>query len=186
MEKMKSQIKALSKTTGSTWGLPMLQACQVYTAVIWPALTYGAMVWHHPQLTLTTKLSTARITGKLVKQQNKCIQMIASIYKITSLTTVETEVFISSLDLYLDSVISRVVRRIKKSRMICQIKIACTNIRRKLLCHYQNYYVSLIAVAHSKPLPVDWTRSWIAPPIAPANSPQNSIVAWEKREILCH
>ena len=34
MEKMKSQINVLFKTTGSTWGFPMIQACQVYMAVI--------------------------------------------------------------------------------------------------------------------------------------------------------
>jgi hypothetical protein len=123
----------LSKTIDFTWELLMLQACQVYIIVIQPALIYRAIVWHHPQLTPTAKLSTAGIIGKLAKLQNKCIQRIAGIYKKTSLLIVKTEVFILFLDIYLDSVVFQAVKRMKKSGIMHQIKIACTNIRRKLL-----------------------------------------------------
>jgi hypothetical protein len=51
----------------------------------------------------------------------------------TPLSTVEAEMFIPSLNIHLDSVVSQAVKRMKKSGMARQIKIACTNIRRKLL-----------------------------------------------------
>src|SRR5438552_1597138 len=74
MGKMKSQVNALAKTTGSTWGFPLLQARQVYTAVIQPALTYGAIAWHQPQTLAAQKPTSVGIAGKLAKQQNKCLR----------------------------------------------------------------------------------------------------------------
>ena len=116
----------------------MLQACQIYTAVIQPSLTYEVIAWHHLQLLQKTsaKPTSAGITGKLAKQQNKCICLIAGVYKATLTSTVETEVFIPPLDLHLDSVIARAVKRMAENGMACQIETVCTVIRRKL--HYQN------------------------------------------------
>jgi hypothetical protein len=47
-EKAVSQIGALVRTTASTWGASFLRARQVYSAVIRPALAYGAVAWHTP------------------------------------------------------------------------------------------------------------------------------------------
>jgi hypothetical protein len=172
MEKMASQTNALSRTTGSTWGFPMLQARQVYTAVIQPQMS----------TTPPQKSSAAGITRKLAKQQNKCLRLIAGAYKATPLSTVEAEVFIPPLDLHLDSVITRAIKRMEESGMARQIENACMTIRRKLCCQRQNHHVPLTAVAHPKPSPASWTKTWSASasPEIPADNPHNS----EKRELL--
>lgn len=46
--KMITQENALHKLTGSTWGLPLIQARQVYIMVVRPAVTYSAGIWHNP------------------------------------------------------------------------------------------------------------------------------------------
>ena len=114
----------------------MIQAHQVYTAVIQPSLTYRAITWHHPQLAPMVKPTSVGITHKLAKQQNKCICLITGAYKATLVSTVEAEVFIPPLDLHLNSVIAQAVKRMAENGMACQIETACTTIRRKL--HHQN------------------------------------------------
>src|SRR5436190_18179304 len=47
--KMKTQTNALIRITASTWGATFTSARQIYSAVIRPALAYGAAVWHPPQ-----------------------------------------------------------------------------------------------------------------------------------------
>ena len=49
VDKMAIQTNALTRLTGSTWGLPLLQARQVYTMVTRPAMTYAAHAWHQPE-----------------------------------------------------------------------------------------------------------------------------------------
>jgi hypothetical protein len=41
--KMKKQLNALKRTTASTWGFPLSEARKVYTMIIRPVLTYGAI-----------------------------------------------------------------------------------------------------------------------------------------------
>jgi hypothetical protein len=43
LSKMTTHTNALMRLAGSTWGLPMLQARQVYTMVIRPAMAYAAL-----------------------------------------------------------------------------------------------------------------------------------------------
>ena len=47
-KKAATQIGALVRTTASTWGASFLRARQVYTAIVRPALAYGAAIWHNP------------------------------------------------------------------------------------------------------------------------------------------
>src|SRR3989440_8933199 len=182
MQKMKSQINALSKTTGSTWGFPLIQARQVYTAVVRPALTYGAIAWHQPhqQPSLTLKPTRVGITAKLAKQQNTCLRLVTGAYKATPLSTVEAEAYIPPLDLHLDSVVSRALKRMKESGMARQIEAACTVIRRKLRRRGQNRRIPLTAVAHPKPLPADWTQPWTLP----TEDTQGKLQNPAKRELL--
>ena len=46
--KMRTQLRALTCLSTSTWGLPLIQARMVYNMVIRPAMTYGAIAWHQP------------------------------------------------------------------------------------------------------------------------------------------
>ena len=46
--KMKTQTNALIRTTASTWGATFASARQIYSAIVRPALAYGAAIWHPP------------------------------------------------------------------------------------------------------------------------------------------
>ena len=110
----------------------------MYTMMIQLSLIYRVMAWHHPQSSLSMKSTLIEIIDKLVKQQNKCIHLIAGIYKVISMSIVEAEVFISLLNLHLDLVIARAIKRMMANEIACQIEIACIVIRRKLHCQDQN------------------------------------------------
>jgi hypothetical protein len=100
-EKSSAQIGALIRTTASTWGASFLRARQVYSAVVRPALTYGAAIWHTP-----TKGPNGKVQGlaaKLEKIQNKCLRVVAGAYRATPIRSLETETFTPPIDLYLDS-----------------------------------------------------------------------------------
>ena len=44
--KMKTQLRALTCLSASTWGLLLAQAWMMYDMIIWPATIYGAIAWH--------------------------------------------------------------------------------------------------------------------------------------------
>jgi hypothetical protein len=45
---MEPQTYALSRVAASTWGATMEKARQIYLAIIRPAVSYGAALWHRP------------------------------------------------------------------------------------------------------------------------------------------
>src|SRR5438034_11506082 len=96
----------------------MLQVCQMYTIVIQLFLIYKAMIWHHLQSLTLTKSTSVEITDKLVKQQNRCICLITSIYKVISILIVKIEMFILFLNLYLDLIIAWAVKKMAINRII--------------------------------------------------------------------
>src|SRR5271168_4880538 len=64
-KKAAGQLRAMARLTASTWGASFIKARQVYTAVVRPALTYGAAIWHTPT---KNQSSTAQgIAAKLGK-----------------------------------------------------------------------------------------------------------------------
>ena len=141
MQKIKSQINILFKITEFIWNLFLIQTCQVYTAIIRSALIYKILAWYqsHQQSFSMLKLIKVEIMTKLTKQQNMCFWLIIDIYKIILLIILKAEMYISSLNLHLNSVIFWTLKRIKKSSMTCQIKVICTVIRKKLHQRKQNY-----------------------------------------------
>lgn len=94
-----TQALALTRVAASTWGATLNKARQVYTAVVRPAMTYGASVWHSPKDTRTRGLGPAT---KLLPLQNKCLRAITGTYKATNTKVLETESGIIPLDISLD------------------------------------------------------------------------------------
>ena len=160
---MKNQINALSKITEFIWNFLLIQICQVYMTVIWSALIYRIITCHqfHQQFFLMLKSIRVEIIAKLAKQQNMCLWLITDVYKTTLLIILKAEMYIFFLNLYLNSMISQTLKRMKKSDMTYQIEIICTVIRRKLCQRRQNHQISLTAVAYLKFLSVNWTQFWI-------------------------
>ena len=62
--KVASQSLALTKIATSTWGAMLNKARQVYTAVVQPAMTYRAAIWHTPSE--PDKRKSAGLITKLV------------------------------------------------------------------------------------------------------------------------
>jgi hypothetical protein len=64
-EKAGFQIGALARIATSTWGASFLRARQVYSAVVRPALTYGAAIWHSPTKDVNVKGKGQGLAAKL-------------------------------------------------------------------------------------------------------------------------
>src|SRR3982074_3898507 len=97
-KKATSQIGALVRTTASTWGASFLRVRQVYSAVIRPAMAYGAAAWHTP-----AKGPNGNVQGvaaKLERIQNKCLRVVAGAYRATPIRSLEVETCTPPLDLY--------------------------------------------------------------------------------------
>jgi hypothetical protein len=101
-EKATAQIEAFVQTTSSTWGASLPQARQVYSAVVRPALVYGAAIWHTPAKD-PRKAKAKGLAAKLQPIQNKCLQVVTGAYRATPTQTLETEAYVPPIDLYLDS-----------------------------------------------------------------------------------
>ena len=80
--KMAAQTMALTKVTTFTWGATLNKARQMYTAVVRPAMTYGAVVWHLPK---GSKIKSPEPAAKLTTLQNKCLRSITEAYKATNI-----------------------------------------------------------------------------------------------------
>ena len=125
-----TQIGALTRITASTWGASFLRARQVYSAVVRPAIAYGAGIWHMP-----AKLGTEKPQGlaaKLQPLQNKCLRVVAGAYRATPIRDLEVETHTPPLDLYLDSRLAAFRERLATSQVGKVIQTACETIRRRL------------------------------------------------------
>src|SRR5438034_5660317 len=77
-----------------------------------------------------------RSVKKLVKMQNKCLQVIISTYKITSTIVLETKTHTFSLNLYLNTRLANFHQQHKKSDMKEMIRKTCKKIQRHF--HHNN------------------------------------------------
>lgn len=172
--RMRSQVKALTRTTALTWGLPLEDTRRVYTMVIRPALTYGAVAWHQPQslkrqpdqehrpIPTAKQLRLQGIAANLATIQNSCLRVVAGAYKATPITTLEAETYVPPLELYLDSVVARATHRMREiePERGAEIIAACRRVRRSLHRRGQNRRKALEDVIHPKPLPATWVTDW--------------------------
>lgn len=105
---MKSRQKCLrrqwlTKIATSTWGATLNKARQVYTAVVRPAMTYGAPVWHLPKE--PRKKRTGLVASLATLLQNKCLRSITGAYKATNIEVLEAESAVIPLDIHLDQAV---------------------------------------------------------------------------------
>ena len=93
LQKASKFLSALSRTTFSTWGLPVLLARLVYTAILRSLLSYAVGVWFNPHRKLSNISSLSLF-------QTKCLKIIGGVFKATPTFLVEGELFLPPLDLY--------------------------------------------------------------------------------------
>lgn len=138
LTKMETQTNALRRTTASTWGATFVRARHIYSAVIRPAIAYGAAIWHSPTTVegeTENREGDKKPTGpvkKLMKVQNECLRTIAGAFKATPTSALEVETAIPPLDLYLNERIASFRYRHQTKGMQELVSAACEQTRRKL------------------------------------------------------
>ena len=121
------QQYALRRVTASTWGATFVRARQLYTAVVRPAVIYGASVWKSP-----LGVKTGKLMPLLQSIQNSCLRTVAGAYKATPIRSLEVETYLPPIDIYLNSRIAAFQRRIENSSSYDVIRKACSAIRARL------------------------------------------------------
>ncbi len=92
---------ALSRVAATTWGPCMIRTRLLYTAIVRPAMVYGAHAWHTGQNGKQIKANLKQLENI----QNKCLRRITGGYKRTPRAALEREAKIMPLDLYCDALI---------------------------------------------------------------------------------
>ena len=126
LNKMKIQINILVHITAFIWKVTLTTTHYIYNTVIRSVLTHRITVWH-----MNLNVNESEITcwnyknksiKKLVKMQNKCLQVIINIYKIISTIVLKTKTHIFLLNLYLNTRLISFCQQYKKSDMKKTIK----------------------------------------------------------------
>ena len=91
-----ANIEAIQRLTASTWGATFHQSKLLYSAIVRPALTYGAQVWSQGQKVNTT----TSLVLPLQKVQARCLRKITGAYKSTNVQVMEHETGIPPVDIY--------------------------------------------------------------------------------------
>lgn len=107
-----TQVLALSQLGGSTWGATFSKARCIYRAVVLPALTYGAQIWHQRGARGAPKGKERR----LEVCQNQALRNISGAFKKTCTKVLEAETFIPPIDIALDRLQDRAVWRGRAAR----------------------------------------------------------------------
>ena len=132
LNKIKTQINMLIHIMIFIWKVMLATVCHIYSTVIRSVLTHRITVWHTDSDTNRSRMTCwnykNRLIKKLVKMQNKCLQVIVSVYKIMSTAVLKTETHTSLLDLYLNTRLVSFCQQHKKSDMKKMIRKTCEKI----------------------------------------------------------
>ena len=93
LQKAQRALSSLSRTSYSTWGLPVPTSRLVYTAILRSLLSYAVGVWFNP-------LRKPANISSLITFQNKCLRLIGGAFKATPVFLLESELFLLPLHLY--------------------------------------------------------------------------------------
>ena len=93
LQKAQRALFSLSRTSYSTWGLPVPTSRLVYTAILRSLLSYAVGVWFNP-------LRKPANISSLITFQNKCLRLIGGAFKATPIFLLESELFLLPLHLY--------------------------------------------------------------------------------------
>lgn len=102
--KIPAQTMALTRVTASTWGATVNKARPVYTAMVRPAMKYGAPVWHSLEETRTRGLGPA---AKRTSLLNQCLRSITGAYEARNVKVLEAESGVMPPDTCLDQTVLR-------------------------------------------------------------------------------
>lgn len=129
----------------------------VYSMVIRPAMTYGAIAWHQPRGQEGFNWGPS---GTLATFQNKCLRVVTGAYRAAPVSTLEAEAYVPPLNLYLDSQVARATQRLEDSGMAAKMEGACREVRHYLRAHGQNRRRRFTEYIHPQPMPWGWQSQW--------------------------
>ena len=144
----------------------MEKARQIYLAVVRPAISYGATLWHWPG-----EGRQKGPTAKLQKHQNSRLRQVLGAFKATPIRQLETEAYVPPLDLWLNGRMARFQARLERAGLARQIGDACAAIRTQLRLRPQrrNQQATTNTLAATRK---QWVEKWISQPIR----------QWDERE----
>lgn len=163
LEKLKQQTNAITCLTGSTWGLPLIQAREVYTAVIRPVMSYASHIWHQP---LPNRHHKDPLVDALSTIQNTCLRAVVGGFRATPIKTLELLAFIPPLDLYLTTHVAIYRQRAAQNGIDNLILSRCKAIRESLVPRTRVMPVPLTHLTHNQALPASWYDEWLKLPRA--------------------
>ena len=142
----------LDKLLKSTWSAFFTYVERLYTVIVWLLITYCVSAW----------VSASSIIQRLSSTQNKCLWAIVSAYKVTPMCELETETFISLINLYLQKCARVFYQRICDSLYKHIREKFCSWICQKIKhCHYQQALrASLLVSAPALSIIDAWTTHW--------------------------
>ena len=147
--KMARQNLALTRVAASTWGATYSKARQVFSAMIRPAITYGAPIWHS-----VTDIKTRKSHIQKCKTlQNTGLRTVAGAFRATPIPVLEAECTIPPIDLYMDTLHASFHQRLLRSKTQALIDSACQRIRNQLRGRRGRR-------RHSKPTPGQARKRW--------------------------
>ena len=135
----------------------MEAARHVYLAVVRPAMSYRAALWHSPK-----EKPLQGAARKLAKHQNSGLRQVLGAFKATPVRQLETEAYVPLLDLWLNSRIACFQAQLERTGIARQIQDACTTIR----IHLQTRGQRQRRIPDTPALvQKNWTEKWIGQPI---------------------
>ena len=106
--KMDTQELGLKMVAASTWGATLKKARTVYSAVVRPAMTFGAKIWHQPG---QEKGPAEKIARDLSRYQNRCLRVITGGYKSTPIPVLEAESHVPNIRVHLDVLVLQALKK---------------------------------------------------------------------------
>lgn len=126
--KMTRQTMALSRITASTWGTGYSKGRLVYNAIIRPAITYAAPIWHTP---MPQTGDPRNLLKPLDVVQNDCLRQVTGAYRATSIRHLEAEAVVPPLEAFITQQQIRTRAWLEATGRRDEIQEACHRIRER-------------------------------------------------------
>jgi hypothetical protein len=99
-------VAALKRVSTSIWGASFLRSRVLYNATVRPSMTYGHKAWYTPE-----QAAHSRVIKKLELIQSSGLRAVAGAFRATPIRELETETFITPLDIHCSELRARHLRR---------------------------------------------------------------------------
>jgi len=123
------RFSALTRITGSTWGLTFARTRLLFHATIQAAFTHGGPIWALGDTGQGLPESTLKPLQTL---QNKCVRMVAGAYKRTPTAALQKETEIPPLSIHLQALALSYAEKTRTTDTEKLIQARCAKIKSRL------------------------------------------------------